>query len=69
MLVNVNKIRGLMAENNISYDNLASELGITRNTFAKRLKNGTLTLDDAEKMIVLLKIDDPTGIFFGNDIT
>ena len=39
-------------------------IGISANTFSKKIKNGSFGLDEAEKIIKLLDIQDPSAIFF-----
>ena len=48
----------------MTQQDLAKELGIAESTLISRVKKGTLTVSDANKMIVLLGIDNPAEIFF-----
>lgn len=44
---------------------VADALGITRPTLLKRLREGKLGLDDANKLIKYLGIKNPSFVFFG----
>ena len=48
----------------MSQHDLAKKLGIAESTLISRVKKDTLTVDDANKMIALLDIDNPAEIFF-----
>lgn len=65
-MIDVNKLRGVIAERGMSQQNVAEHLGITRNTFYSRMKKGVFGSDEIEKMIVLLDISNPIEIFFAN---
>lgn len=46
---------------------VANALDITRPTLLKRLREGKLGLDDANKLIEFLGIKDPGFVFFGRE--
>ncbi|MGI6349661.1 MAG: hypothetical protein ACOXZ0_07060 [Eubacteriales bacterium] len=63
-MIDIDKINGAIAEKRLTREKVAKHLGMHRNTFANHLKNGTLGLKDAKKLIVLLDIKNPNEIFF-----
>lgn len=63
-MIQVNKLRGIIAENGLSQADVAKEIGITPKTFYGKMKNGVFGSDEIEVMIKLLNIKDPASIFF-----
>lgn len=63
-MINTNKLKGIIAENNMSQRKVAKHLGITEKTFYEKMKKGIFNSDEMEKMVVLLKINNPMEIFF-----
>ena len=63
-MVNTSKIFGLMAERGITKTEMADKLGITPNTFYRKMKRGKLDSDEMSQMIQILGIENPTSIFF-----
>lgn len=68
-MVNTNKIRGLMAENNLTGTDMAKALSITPKTFYNKMKTGYFDSKEMEIMIPLLKIKDPSSVFFANIVS
>ena len=58
-------IRAEIARSRKTTKEVAAHLGITRPTLLKRLRNGTLGIEDADKLIRFLDIKDPAFVFFG----
>ena len=63
-MVNVSKLRGIMAERGISQGELADSLGMSRNTFSRKMKRGVFEYDEMGEMVSLLQIEDPASVFF-----
>lgn len=63
-MVRTDKIRGLMAEKNVSGVDMAKALNIAPKTFYVKMKSGKFGTDEAEIMIDVLEIPNPTEIFF-----
>lgn len=58
-MLNVNKIRGRLAELNLTQRDVAQALGIALPTASQKLNRvRPMDLDEAEKLAALLKIDD-----------
>lgn len=68
-MIAVRKLRGLMAEQGISQKELANALGISAKTFYNKMQKGVFGTDEAEKLIEILKIENPADIFFTNKVT
>ena len=63
-MIDTTRLRGLIAENRLSQSQVARELGIVPQTFYNKLRRGDFLVSEAEKMIILLHIDNPVDIFF-----
>lgn len=68
-MVDVNRLKGLIVQNQKTGEDVAKYIGITPKTFYLRLKKGVFGSDEMEKMIEYLHIDDPVSIFFAKDVT
>lgn len=62
-MVDVDKLRGIIAERGMSQRKVAAALGMTEKTFYSKMKKGVFGTDDAERMIELLRIENPAHIF------
>ena len=61
--MNVAKLRGIISERGMSQREVAKAIGISEKTFYTKMKNGKFGTDEAEKMIDLLRIDNPEDSF------
>lgn len=61
--MNTAKLRGIIAERGFSQREVAKQIGISEKTFYLKMKNGVFGTDEADKMIALLKIENPAAIF------
>lgn len=68
-MVQIDKLRGIIAEKGFSQTDVAKEIGITPKTFYDRMKKGVFGSDEIEIMIRLLNIKDPVSIFFAEEVT
>lgn len=68
-IIDVDKLRGIIAEHGLSQRKVASIIGISEKTFYEKMKKGIFGTDEAEKMILLLDIDNPQDIFFAHSVT
>lgn len=62
-MINANKIRGRIAELGMTQKQVAEEIGISEKTFSIKMNNGKFGLDEAERIIKVLKIEQPGNIF------
>lgn len=65
-MIKTNELRGIIAKNGLSQAQVADFLGISAKTFYAKMKKGVFLSSEIEKMVSLLKIDNPTDIFFAN---
>lgn len=68
-MVRTDKIRGLMAEKNITGKFMAKAMGITPNTFSAKMKSGVFNSDEMQVIVEVLSIEDPMPIFFAPKVT
>lgn len=62
-MVDTCKLRGVIAERGFSQRKVATELGMTEKTFYAKMKKGVFGTDEVEKMVKLLRIENPIEIF------
>ena len=63
-MVDVNRLRGLIAERGLSQRKVAKLLGMSEKTFYNKMKSGVFVSTEMSALIELLDISDPAGIFF-----
>lgn len=63
-MIRTDKLIGLMAEKSYSRGAMAKALGVSPETFRRKLKKGVFDSDEISAMIDILAIDDPIPIFF-----
>lgn len=68
-MVDVNKLRGIIAERGLSQRKVAEELGVTEKTFYSKMRNGVFGTDEASRLIEILSIENPVEIFFAQKVT
>jgi len=67
-MINANLIRAKIVENGMTQKQVAQAIGMTAKTFTDKMKTGKFGLDEADKMIELLKIENPERYFFANTV-
>lgn len=68
-MINTAKLRGIIAENGKTQQDIAKMLGITPKTFYERMKKGRFGSDDIQVMIDELHIENPVEVFFAKEVT
>lgn len=68
-MILVNELKGRIVANGYTQAQVAEKIGITPKTFYIKLQNGVFGSDEIEKMISLLKLEDPMSIFFADEST
>lgn len=63
-MIQVDKLRGIIAQKRLSQSDVAKAIGITPKTFYTKMKNGIFGSDEIDAMISVLNIENPTDIFF-----
>lgn len=67
-MININKLRGKIAERGLSQRKLSQILGISEATFHRKMKKGIFGSNEIEKMIEILNITNPCEIFFDKKV-
>lgn len=65
-MVDLKELKVLLIRNNMTQAELAQAIGVAPATLSRKLNKGQLTLNDANAIINVLKIDDPVPIFFAS---
>lgn len=68
-MIDVNKLRGRMAEKGRSGLDMAKVIGKTPKTFYLKMKAGVFDSDEIEAMVKDLEIKNPLEIFFADKVT
>lgn len=68
-MINANKIRARIVEMGMNQKQVAEKIGMSEKTFSIKMNNGKFGLDEAEKMIEVLRIEKPENYFFGKEVT
>lgn len=68
-MINVNKLRGVMAEKGRSGLDMAKVIKKTPKTFYAKMKAGVFDSDEIEAMVKDLEIENPMEIFFADEVT
>ena len=59
-----NALKAEMVRNGMTQKDVAKAIGISEKTFISRMKNGDFRFDEAQVMVDLLRIKNPSAIFF-----
>lgn len=62
-MVDVASLKAEMARHDITQKELAKCMGISQRTLYNKFKSGIFGSDEMEKMIDILKIDNPAAVF------
>lgn len=68
-MIDVNKLKGRMAERGRSGQDMAKVIGKTPKTFYLKMKAGVFDSDEIEAMVKDLQITNPLEIFFADEVT
>jgi hypothetical protein len=68
-MIDVNKLRGRMAERGRSGLDMAKVIGKTPKPFYLKMKAGVFDSDEIEAMVRELDITNPLEIFFAEEVT
>ena len=67
-MINANKIRARIVELGMTQKEVAEKIGMSEKTFSVKMNNGKFGLDEADKMINVLKIEQPDKYFFADTV-
>lgn len=62
-MINIDKLNGKIAENRLTREKLAKVMGISARGLSLKLKKGVFNNVEIEKLVKILKIDNPIEIF------
>lgn len=65
--MNVPRLKGIIAERGLTQAKVAKHIGISDRTFYLKMKKGVFGTDEVQKMVDLLKIQDPADIFLSKE--
>ena len=65
-MVAVDKLRGIIAERGYSQRQIAEKIGVSPKTSYNKMQKGVFGTDEVERMVTLLRIDNPADIFLAN---
>lgn len=68
-MINRNLIRAKIVENGMTQKDLAKAMQMSEKTFCLKMKSGKFGIDEADKMIGILKIENPERYFFAKQVT
>lgn len=63
-MIAIDRLKGLIVERGFSQRRIAKAMGITDNTFYRKMKLGVFTSDEMSLLVILLNIENPVDIFF-----
>ena len=66
-MVDTVKLKSILVLNQMTQEDAAKGIGLSRKTFYLRMKSRQFGSDEIEKLIKLLHIDDPMSVFFVPD--
>ena len=67
-MINANKLRARIVELGMTQKQVAEKIGMSEKTFSVKMNNGKVGLDEADKMIEVLKIEQPDKYFFADTV-
>lgn len=67
-MIDVAKIRGLMAEKGYTIRSLSKAMGISEITLSNKLKRGIFNSDEMMQLVELLNMINPSAVFLKNKL-
>ena len=68
-MLDVKALRAEIARNGLTQGQVAERIGMTATTFSKKMKTNGFGINEADAIIELLGIQNPSAIFFGQQVT
>ena len=68
-MINANLIRARIVELGMKQAQVAAQMNMSAKTFSIKMKNGKFGLDEADRMIDILKLEQPERYFFQQKVT
>lgn len=63
-MVNTDKLRGIITEKRKTGQECAQALGISSQSFSRKMKKKVFKTDEVEKLVEFLEIESPLDVFF-----
>jgi DNA-binding XRE family transcriptional regulator len=64
-----NSLKAEIVRNGLTQKDVAKAIGISEKTFISRMRKGSFKTNEAEIMIEVLKLKNPSDIFFAAKVT
>lgn len=68
-MLNVKLLKAEIVKNGMTQDEFCKKINMAHSTFIRKMRIGVVTTEEAQKMIQLLKIKNPSEIFFADELT
>lgn len=68
-MVDTNKLKGLIVERGLTQVEVYNRMGLSKRQWQCRIENKKFDSDDMVKLISILEIDNPSPIFFVQEVT
>lgn len=68
-MFNANELRAAIVRRGYTQKKLAEKIGISEPSMYRKIKNGSFGLEEAQKIIDVLEIENPEKIFFAKEVT
>lgn len=68
-MIDTKALKSIIFDRGLSQRKIANQIGIAEKTFYTKMARGVFGSDEIEKMICILKIEDPVRIFFAKEVT
>lgn len=65
-MVDVNKLKGLIVERGLTQTEVYNRMGLSKRQWQGRIEKKKFDSDDMKKLVTILKIDNPSPIFFAD---
>ena len=66
-MIATDKLRGLITERGLSQRKVAEMMGMSEGTFYRKMKKGVFDSDEMAQMVDILRIHEPSEIFFAKE--
>lgn len=63
-MINVNLLKSEIVKNGMTQDEFCKKIGMAHSTFIRKMRMGVVSTKEAQKMISILDIKNPSEIFF-----
>lgn len=68
-MINVNLLKSEIVRNGLKQEEFCEKIGMAHSTFIRKMKKAVVTTDEAQTMINVLGIKNPSEIFFADKLT